>query len=268
MAVFSRLLSGLLIFLLVCAPLLAGQTIPEHALQLQVVTGGTTPQFADRKQTHDICVRVVDERNQVVPGVAVTFQLPDQDVNASFSSGKQNLLVSTDSRGLASATGIRWGAVAGIVPIRVTAVAGSSHAGLIIRQELVWPPEPAAIALISPAAAPPPLATHPPAPGALAAPAVPGTSKALPAANNVEIVTARSGAIAKVPESETPAVDISSSGKGGSNSKKKWLLLALAAGAAGGVAVAFLSKKSSTATSASSATTSAIGSPTVNIGPP
>jgi hypothetical protein len=266
-AVFSRLLSGLLIFLLVCAPLLAGHTIPEHALQLQVVTGGTTPQFADHKQTQDICVRVVDERNQVVAGVAVTFQLPDQEVNASFSSGKQNLLVSTDSRGLASATGIRWGAVAGIIPIRVTAVAGSAHAGLIIRQELVWPPEPTAIALISPTV-PTPLAAHPPAPGALAAPAESGTSKALPAATNVEIVTARSGAIAKVPESETPAVDISSSGKGGSTSKKKWLLLALAAGAAGGVAVAFLSKKSSTATSASSATTSAIGSPTVNIGPP
>lgn len=263
MAVLSRFLSSLLISVLMCGPLIGGQAAPEPLPQLQVISGGDTPQTAGRNQTQDISIRVVDARNLPVAGVTVTFQLPDQGPNGSFPNGERNLVVLTDSQGRASATGIQWGAIAGTVPIRVTAALGTAHAGLIVRQQLVWPTEPPAptrtpVAATSPAPARP-------MPGVLAAPAGQGRPPAPPLTPNVEIVSTKSGAIAKVPD-ETPAVAISSSSKSGSG-KKKWLLLAVAAGAGAGLTVALLSKKSSSIAAASS-TTSTIGSPSVNVGPP
>lgn len=240
----SRILIFFLISQLTWPQSSAGQTVGEPSLKLLLISGGEKPQIVGHRQDGEITVRVMDAQNRGVPGVAVTFQLPDQGVTGSFADGGHSLVAQTDGQGIAAVTGIQWGSIAGMVSIRATAVDGTVHAGIIVRQELASAPAPAAPGI------PAPKRTTPP-----------------PLERNVEIVTARSGAIAQVPDSETPAVSIASTGKGGRGSKK-WLIAVLAAGAAAGVGVALLHKKSSSTTTSSSSDSSTIGSPTINIGPP
>jgi flagellar basal body-associated protein FliL len=256
-AVLSQVLSIVLVGLLAGSPVLRGQDSPGAELELEVVSGGERPQLTGSSQTQEISVRIVDTKQRAVAGVAVTFQLPDQNVSGLFPNGGRVLVATTNNLGVASATGIRWDDTAGVVPIRVTAAKGMDHAGIVISQELVQPPVAAA-------------AKKPPAPGTLApSHASTGAASQPPITKpDVEISTTKAGANAGVPISDAPEVTISKSGSGGSSGKMKWILIGVIAAAAAGVAIAMSSKKSGSTTTASSSTANTIGAPTISIGHP
>jgi hypothetical protein len=264
---------------------------------MRIVAGVNASYEAGSLQSTKLAVEVTDQAGAPVPGVAVTFRLPDDGATGVFQDGNRSTVIYTSEQGEAAVSGIRWSATPGDLSIRITAVKGSSHAGILARQELIAggapatspAPAPASTQIARPAAIAPSTATGgsklttaatPPA-EARAATVAPTAAPRL--TSQVTIMTRPekpkpdSSALATITPlpaatetktKEPPAVAISSAQPGHSSSgKTKWILLGLAAaGAAAGVAFAMGGSKSSTASTPPTGTT--IGAPSISIGHP
>lgn len=71
-------------------------------------------------------VRVADEASKPIKGANVVFTLPADGASGEFRNGEKTVIVQTDERGVATATGMKANTVPGRLPIHVHA----SHRGL------------------------------------------------------------------------------------------------------------------------------------------
>jgi hypothetical protein len=288
----SRATSFALVLTLFFGPLTRAQTPPPLELQIRLVAGINATYEVGSLQATKLAVEVTDHAGIPVPGVAVTLRLPNQGATGAFGDGTRSAIVITTERGEAGFTGIRWGAAAGLVSLRITAVKGTAHAGILAQQELIVGSRPLATSPVGrPTPAPaPPAAPSPASSRASAPPSVEAkvaiTPAPVPARVNsqVTIVTqvekpqpdpvVRAAVYPVLSAAETrakepPAVTISSAPPGhGSSGKTKWIVIGLvAAGAVAGIGFAMGGSKSTTAAPPTVAGTS-IGTPSISIGHP
>jgi hypothetical protein len=284
----SPVTSLFLILALLVSPLLRAQTVQPVQLRLRTLPGDNPANETDSLQSKKLTVEVTNEAGAPVPGVAVTFRLPENGPTGLFPDGSRSAVVYTTDQGQAAAPNIRWGSNPGVASIRITAVKGTAHAGILSEQELIARGTSANARSVADVT-PPPVrsivtsSSQSPAPASKTA-ANPPPAPSVPVTNQVTILTRpvqgtetphATPSISPIPtEAEAkvespPPVSISGAPPGHSSSgKTKWILLGLAAaGAAAGVAFAMGgSKSSSSATAAASGIT--IGAPSISIGHP
>lgn len=280
MRYLTPLLSFVLIPLLITAPLSAqivenpgGPTdaATSQDLQIRVIAGDTGSAPVNSQAASGFTVEVIGTDGTGVADAAVALRVPDTEPTGVFPDGSHAVVAYTDQAGHAHLPAVKWGGTPGVVAIRVTAVKGTAHAGILVEEKVlaasVVPAAEPLAALPAPIMPPAPaLAQTTPSP--IAQPAV----LAKPA--NVETAagdtTAPTHALtpaAPAPKPE-PSVSVTSSVPPGTqaHSHKKWIIIAaIAAGAGAGIAFAGRGKGSNTSSSASSLT---IGSPTVSVGHP
>jgi len=115
---------------LTCLPVWCAETA---VLQLKVLEGDGAVHVVGSRSARPIVLQVTDETGRPVDGVAVSFRLSDED-HGVFRSGMKTEILVTGADGRVSVWGIQWGAVAGPVRIRVTALKGQARAGVVIAQ--------------------------------------------------------------------------------------------------------------------------------------
>ncbi len=287
----SRVTSLSLILTLFVGPLCRAEPVRPLQIQLRTVAGDNAAHETESLEAKGFAVEVTDEAGTPLPGVAVTFRLPEEGTTGLFPDGNRSAVVYTSEQGQASAPGIRWGASPGTVSIRITAVKGAAHAGILAQQQLIARGTTAGRTTVSAGAPPAASTTTTASPAPIAPMATATVSKAasapppgpVPVSSQVTIlsrpaqvksdpiapaVTTPIPTAAEAKAQEPPAVSISGAPPGhGSSGKTKWILLGLAAaGAAAGVAFATGGSKSSSA--AAPAAGVAIGAPSISIGHP
>jgi hypothetical protein len=112
-------LALLLYFQAVVQPVFA-QAQPA-GIQLTVVDGEGTINNVGQRSSKDPVVRVEDTNGKPVAGASVVFTLPTEGASGVFGNGEKTLIVVSDARGEAAATGLRVNTVAGRLPIHVNA---------------------------------------------------------------------------------------------------------------------------------------------------
>ncbi len=287
----SRVTSLSLILMLLVGPVARAQPLQPLQIQLRIVVGDNAAYETESLGAKHLAVEVTDQAGAPVTGAAVTFRLPEEGATGFFADGSRSAVVYTTEQGQAAAPGIRWGGSTGTVSIRITAVKGSAHAGILAQRQLIARGAPATVAAVAvdapPGARPTIIAS--PAPAAPAAPASVTKAasspppEAAPVSSQVTILSRPAQikdnpvtvpSISPLPTAaetkaqEPPAVTISGAPPGhASSGKTKWILLGLAAAAAAaGVAFAMGGSKSSSSTVTATGTT--IGAPSISIGHP
>lgn len=96
------------------------QPLPTE-LRMIVVEGEGASLPAGRRAARPPAVRVSDENNKPLSGVAVVFALPTEGATGEFSDGSKTLVVVTDQNGVAAANGLRLNTVPGKLLIHVNA---------------------------------------------------------------------------------------------------------------------------------------------------
>jgi hypothetical protein len=290
----SRVTSLGLILTLFVGPLSRAQPVRPPQIQLRIVVGDNAACEIESLQTKKLVVEVMDEAGIPVSGAAVTFRLPEEGATGLFPGGNRSAVVDTSAQGQAVAPDIRWGGSPGTVSIRITAVKGSAHAGILAPQQLTARSTPAAGATVPAGPVPAQRSVTTASQASATSTATATVTKAassplpvpVPITSQVTIMTqpeksqpdpiARASirpsplpTAAAAKAAEPPTVAISGAPPGhGSSGKTKWILLGIAAaGAVAGVAFAMGNNKSSNTTTAppSGAT---IGAPSISIGHP
>jgi hypothetical protein len=105
-------------------------------LNLRVVEGEGMVYAPGARATRGLTIEVTDETGHPVPGVAVSFQLPDDGPSGTFVSGGRSEVVTTAGDGRANVWGMRWNKVPGTVSVRITAAKEGVRAGLVTTQVL------------------------------------------------------------------------------------------------------------------------------------
>jgi hypothetical protein len=260
-----------------------------EALQIRVLDAGTSNAPAGSHATHGLTVQVTGAAGAVVRDAAVIFRLPDSGSPARFGDGSFAAVTYTDADGKARANDVRWGDAPDSVTLRVTAVKGTAHAGLLFEQPPTSMATPLSAAVRQSVLVEPPKPISSPVeitrPQSISVsvtpqrapetrPAVPGNLPAVSVTNDGEKdddspdtnVPARHSLGAANALVEAPDVSISSSGTAShGHSNTKWIaILAIAAGT--GAALALVHKGSTSSSSSSSGIS--IGSPTISVGHP
>ncbi len=281
MKYLTPFLPFVLIPLLVTAPLSAqivenpagsGNSSELQDLQIRVLGGDTGSASVNSDAGSGFTVEVTGSDGGPVVDAAVAVRLPDTEPTGVFADGSHATVSYTDQSGRARLAAVKWGNTPGVVAIRVTAVKGTAHAGVLIEKKLVATSAPSVAADPQPAA-PMPIMTEPlpaaPAQIATTPQSIPVPKPATvqsPTANTIPAAHALTPAAA--PLKPQPAVSITSSVPPGSqsHSHKKWIVIAaIAAGAGAGLAFAGRGKSSGSSAPAPSLS---IGSPTVSVGHP
>ena len=283
MKYLTPFLSFVLIPLLVTAPLIAqivehpgapGNSVESEDLQIRVITGDAGSASVNSQAANGFTVEVMGSDGAPVVDAAVAVRLPDMEPTGAFSDGSHAVVGYTDQSGRARLAAVKWGGVPGMVAIRVTAVKGTAHAGILVEEKLSAASASPATAQAR-AAVPAPIVTESPSTATEAGmPSMPLPQApifAKPAALESSVGTAAVThplTPAATPMKTAPSVSITSSAPPGtqSHSHKKWIVIAaIAAGAGAGLAFAGRGKSSSSSPQAPSLT---IGAPTVSVGHP
>lgn len=103
-------------------------------LNLKIVEGDGLAYAPGSRATRGITVEVTDETGRPVPGVAVSFQLPEDGPSGTFISGGRTDIVNTQADGRASVWGMRWNKIPGAVSLRITAAKEGVRAGVVSTQ--------------------------------------------------------------------------------------------------------------------------------------
>ena len=261
----SPLFSFILIPLLVTLPLSAqlpessnapGTSPAPEALQIRVLDANPVSTSVNSQAGAGIAVEITDSDGAPVSEAAVVVRLPDAGPTGAFADGSHAAVAYTDHSGRAQIASLKWGDTPGVVAMRITAVKGTAHAGILLERVLTAG---SAVAASAPVAISP--APNPPLPVAKLAPAAPVSTQQ--ASVPVHPLTS-----ATTPLKPEPTVSITNTAAATSksHSHKKWLVIAaIAAGAGAGLAFAGKGKSSTPASSTPSLT---IGSPTVSVGHP
>jgi hypothetical protein len=123
-----------LVFVLLSAHLVLAQDIA--LLNLRIVEGEGAVYAPGSRATRGITVEVTDELARPVPGVAITFVLPESGPTGTFTDGKRTEVAITKEDGRATVWGMRWGKTPGTVELRLHAAKGKVRAGTISTQYL------------------------------------------------------------------------------------------------------------------------------------
>ncbi len=250
MRLSPRFVSALLAPILVATQLPAQTSAVSEAPSAQDLQLRVTEAASSARAPKGLVLSVTAANGSPVADAAVVVRLPDTEPTGTFRDGTHAMVLYTDQSGHVNVTGIQWSPGTGVVAIRATATKGTSHAGILIQEELT----PASSKL-----APAQLA---PAPGTL-------PDAVVPLPKPPPLTAADAGAIARPLQSQAePSVSVTSAAPGESrhSSKTKWIILAAIAAAAGGAGVAMMGKKSGS--SAVAAPGLSIGAGTVSVGQP
>jgi len=265
----SPLFSLILIPLLVTLPLSAqlpessnapGTSAAPEALQIRVLDANPVSISVNSQAAAGIAVEITDSDGAPVTEAAVVVRLPDAGPTGAFADGSHAAVAYTDHSGRAQIASLKWGDTPGVVAMRITAVKGTAHAGILLERVLTAPSvncghagESACATAQNQQAAPVPVAKLAPA---------------APVSTQQASVPVHPLTPATTPLKPEPTVSITNTAAATSksHSHKKWLVIAaIAAGAGAGLAFAGKGKSSTPASSTPSLT---IGSPTVSVGHP
>lgn len=252
------MLSFVLIPVLVSAPLGAqaaeradatGDTAASQILQIRMAAGGPARAVVNSEATAGFTVEVTGPDDVPVRDVAVALRLPDTEPTGVFPDGSHSTVGYTDESGHVHFAAITWGDTPGLVALRVTAVKGTSHAGILVDETLLPVSVPA-------------MPSQPPS--AASAPA------AVQLLQPMEKIPAPGSVLAPVAQPLKPEPSVSVTNSAPSQSKPhshtKWIVIAaIAAGAGAGLAFAGKGKSSSPASPPPSLS---IGPPSVSVGHP
>jgi hypothetical protein len=226
---------------------------------------------------------VTDATGNPVADVAVALRLPDEGPTGLFADGSRSAVGYTDATGIVKFAPVAWGAAAGSIAIRVTAVKGDMRAAALIEQTILAPPgtvaqtpTPSNKAAAAPATSqvtpiPTPIATATASstnqsPSAQTVPPMPGTPTSVHSGATPE-KTAANGTQSPVSTAPDVSVVNTAASKGGGNNTKKWVVIgAVALGAGVGVALALAGKGGAAPVASSSSTAVGIGTPTISVG--
>ena len=114
------------------------QTIPT-ALNLVVLEGEGAVNNIRLRVAREPVVQVEDENHKPVVGATVVFTLPTEGATGDFN-GRKSLTISTDTKGQATAKGLKMNPVPGKVPIHITASYRGLTASTVINAISVVPP--------------------------------------------------------------------------------------------------------------------------------
>ncbi len=103
-------------------------------LKLLVLAGEGAINNIKQRTARDPVVKVTDENNRPIAGAAITFALPDRGASGLFANGARSMTIMTDAQGTATATGLTPNAVAGDMPIQVSASYQGQSASAVITQ--------------------------------------------------------------------------------------------------------------------------------------
>ena len=123
-----------LVFVLLSAHVLLAQDIA--LLNLRILEGEGAVYALGSRATRGITVEVTDELARPVPGVAITFVLPESGPTGTFTDGKRTEVAITKEDGRATVWGMRWGKTPGTVELRIHAAKGKVRAGTTSTQYL------------------------------------------------------------------------------------------------------------------------------------
>jgi hypothetical protein len=274
MKLLSPVLSLFLIPLLVILPLQAQLPAPDPAgSALRVLLKSQTAAVANSQAAAGFVVEVTDAKGAPVRDAAVAFRLPDAGVTGTFADGLHAAVVYTDAAGQAHSPAVHWGAEPGSASLRITAVKGPLHAGLLLEEAVQLEANPATssappistpqVVVVSVPSAPvlqAPVPIPPTSDPPLLSPLAPAMAK--PAVSK-PLAVANSGASPAPVPVPVPVVSITNTPNTRVRSNKKWMILAVIAVGAG-VGVALAMKGKGTTTTAPAAPP--IGAPTVSIG--
>jgi hypothetical protein len=281
MKLLSPFLSLFLIPLIITLPLPAQTSAPEPgSLVLRLLPKSPATVSVSSQTASGFTVEVTSADGHPVSDAAVAFRLPEDEPTGTFPDGLHAAVVYTNASGQAHSPAVHWGAVPGSASVRITAVKGPLHAGLLVAETLqattnptaanshaanpltpgtlpISAPQVVVVSVPNPTIPNPPAVTAPPVdPPALH----PGVGKPVPKIAD----TTRSGA-SPAPVAPKPEVSITNAPEIHPHSNKKWLILAvIAVGAGVGVALAMKGKGPTTA--AATTVASPIGTPTVTVG--
>jgi len=258
---------------------------------------GPGPARPQTKSSKGFVFQITDSTGSPVTGAAVALRLPDDGPNGSFASGLRAWVAYSDAAGIARFPVIEWGAQSGQAQLKISAAKGSTHAALMIEQQLG--DDKTSVSVLVPAQEPPasvaPTATTQTAAAEFAVPkpALPQTPPQVetrkpgsvfqpladtapadaPAMNvahtgvSADSVTTKPHTLMPNPpppskeSNSEPTVTITNSptGAGGSESHKKmWLLVGLGAGAGAAALLAVLAAHSGGAGAAGSGSNSGV----------
>ena len=103
-------------------------------LHLKIIEGEGMVYGPGSRATRGVTVEVTDETGHPVPGVAVSFQLPESGPSGEFMSGSRTEIATTRDDGRAAAWGMRWNKTPGAVAMRITAAKEGVRAGMVCTQ--------------------------------------------------------------------------------------------------------------------------------------
>ena len=282
MKLFYPFLSSFLIPLLILPPLQAQAPTPAAVPEgpgsvLHLILESQTTAAVNSQTAAGFMVEVTSADGHPVADVAVAFRLPDEEPTGTFPDGLHASVAYTNASGQAHSPAIHWGSVSGSASLRITAVKGPLHAGLLLAETIqaaanspaansvaasttatnprtpgtpsISAPQVVVVLVPSPTLPDPPAVTTLPAaePPALHPGVVePGIAKPMPKIGDVT----KSGA-SPAPVAPKPEVSITNTPEVHPHSNKKWLILAvIAVGAGVGVALAMKGKGSTPAAAA------------------
>lgn len=284
MASFSSSVSLGLIPLLISSPVWSQTGAPAgdpvrpatpSQLTLRLTDSDGSQVLSNTRTVRGLGVQVNDGNGAPVQGAAVVFRFPDSGSSASFSDGSHSAVAYTDDGGNAHIANFQWNPMPGVVPIRITATKGTTHAGLLVEETLT--------------AGTPSQASVPARPVT-----VPATESGAVLSNNEPEEVVLPAASAKVAESASaaggdylsnpyrgarlgvsPMVSISNAGKSSGAdysyhpSRKKWIILGIVAGVGAGAVFALMNAKGGSSGAAAASTSGvSVGAPTISIGHP
>lgn len=278
-----------LIPVLVSAPLSAqvienpaapGNSSESPDLQIRVIAGYTGSASVNSQVPGGFTVEVKTADGTPVADAAVALRLPDTEPTGAFPDDSHAMVAYTDQSGHARLAAVKWGSTPGLVAIRVTAVKGTAHAGVLVEEKLsaasasLPRSEPRAI---TPPAIPPAELSDAVAQSAELPIAQPVSAEpvSLTKPTVIESQAANAPAAghtltpAMAPLKPAPSVSVTNSAPQTSqthSSHKKWIIIAaIAAGAGAGIAFAGHGKSSGSTSQTPSLT---IGAPSVSVGHP
>jgi hypothetical protein len=199
-------------------------------LQIQVLEGDGGVYAPGSKNARPVVVEVTDDAGRPVPGVAVSFHLPEDGPSGTFANGLRTDVATTDEHGRAAPRNLVFNRVPGQLSIRIIATKEEATAGTLALANIADP--------------------------AL------GKEARGSAQSGGESGTRTTVAASKPQRDFSP-------GPGHGHKKLILIVGAVAAGAAAGLLIrAETSKSSSSSGPETSATPPTIGAPTISIGQP
>ncbi|HEY7302555.1 MAG TPA: hypothetical protein VH601_00460 [Bryobacteraceae bacterium] len=250
----SFFLSFVLVPLLITAPMSA-----QDGLEIRMTNGAAGPVSINSEMPTGLTVDVTGPGGAPVADAAVALRLPDSEPTGVFPDGSHSAVGYTDQSGRASLQTVKWGSTPGTVTMRLTAVKGTAHVGILVEQTLTETPSAGKAPKVAQALVPA---------GSPGAPSGPGTPGA-PASVQPETPSVKPALLPVAPPVKPePSVSVTNSiaPVTKSHSHTKWIVIAaIAAGAGAGLAFAGKGKSGS---SASPAPSLSIGAPSVSVGHP